>query len=144
MRSGRLDRRITIQRSTSTPSDSGEPELEWGDLAAVWAWMAPVRGSERFTNPQLVAEEQIEFRIRYSATVADLTPLDRIIYPSLSGSLPTKRVHDILAVHEIGRREGLQIITQRRPDVLTFEDIPGIFDFSRSSNSALIVLLEDI
>lgn len=84
--------------------------------------MSPVRGDERFSAPEIAAFEQIEFRIRYSADVADLSPKDRIIYPALSADSPAevpaaRRIHDILAVLEIGRREGLQIITQRRPDV---------------------------
>lgn len=123
MRGGRLDRLITIQRKTSTASDSGEPQDTWTTIAPLRrpASMAPVRGDERFNIPQISALEQIEFRIRYSSDVAALSPQDRIIHPALSADSPepaVRKIHDVLAVHEIGRREGLQIITQRRPDVL--------------------------
>lgn len=124
MRAGRLDRRITIQRKVITLSDSGEPIKHWGTLAERSASMTPVRGDERFNDPQFIAEEQIEFRVRYSSVLSDLNPLDRVIYPSLvSGAALVRRIHDILAVHEIGRREGLQIITRRRPDVLVHESL---------------------
>jgi len=124
MRAGRLDRLITIQRKTITASDSGEPVESWtavGDIRRA-ASMLPVRGEERFGEPQLVGKEQIEFRVRYSVELAALTPQDRIVHPALSEASPedvpdTRRIHDILAVHEIGRREGLQIITARRADV---------------------------
>lgn len=120
MRAGALDRRITIQRKTVTQSPSGAPRETWSNLAQRRpASRKPVRGDERFNTPQLVAREQIEFRIRYSADVANLTPKDRIIEPALSGNETpeTRAIYDILAVHEIGRREGLQIITARRADV---------------------------
>lgn len=123
MRAGRLDRLITIQRKTSTASSSGEPQESWSDIVTRRpASLAPVRADERFAGPQIGATEQVEFRIRYSQDVADLSPLDRIIYPALSADSPDEsstgnRRYDILAVHEIGRREGLQIIAFRRPDV---------------------------
>ncbi|MPZ58441.1 MAG: hypothetical protein GEU91_18500 [Rhizobiales bacterium] len=124
MRAGRLDRLITIQRKTVTLSPSGEPVETWMTIAARRsASMAPVHGDERYSDPQRVAQDQIEFRIRYSSNVAELTPQDRIIHPALPADLPepepeTRQIHDVLAVHELGRREGLRIITQRRADVL--------------------------
>ena len=120
----RFDRIVTIQRKTETPSDSGEPVEVWENLvlrhsASMW----PVRGDERFAAPQEVASDQIEFRIRYSSDVAALSPLDRIIHPALElgedpDDAPTRYIHDVLLVQEIGRREGLKIITLRRADVL--------------------------
>ena len=108
MRAGLMDRRITLQRKSSTPSSSGDPVVTWAALATVWANVSPVRGDERFTDPQYAAKEQTDFRIRYSSDVADLSPLDRILYQSAT--------YDILAVHELGRRETLQIIAFRRAD----------------------------
>lgn len=124
MRAGRLDRLITIQRKSVTASDSGEPQESWATVGTLRraASMSPVKGDERFSNPQINALEQVEVRVRYSADVAALTPQDRIIYPALEEASPEntpagRNIYDVLAVHEIGRREGLQIITQRRPDV---------------------------
>ena len=116
MKAGKLDRRITVQRKTSTQSDSGQPLDTWATLVGPrWAAVAPVRGDERFTAPQYAAKQQTEFKIRWSQDVADLTPLDRIIYPY--GSENEADIYDVLAVHEIGRQEGMQIITFRRADV---------------------------
>src|SRR5262245_19560348 len=108
MRAGRLDRLITIQRKTVTLSDSGHPSEVWTDVVTRRpASVLPVRGDERFGDPQIVATEQVEFRIRHSQNVADLGPQHRIIYPALSGDSPDesvveRRVYDILSVHEIG------------------------------------------
>lgn len=123
MKPGRLDRLVTIQRHSTTPSDSGEPVETWAVVGALrqYASMAPVRGEERFVrSDQRVGLDQIEFIIRYSSDVAELEPKDRVIYPALEASsdTPTTRaIYDILAVHEVGRRQGLRIITERRADV---------------------------
>lgn len=128
MQAGRLDRLVTIQRHTTALGDDGHPTDSWSTLGEQRrpASMRPLRGDERFSAPQYVASEQVEFRIRYAATVDDLSPKDRIIYPAFTdaevGASPspdaeTRRVYDIIAVHEIGRREGLQIFTARRSDV---------------------------
>jgi head-tail adaptor len=118
MRAGRLDRHITIQRKSSSYSDTGEPIDTWSALAADKpASVSPVRGEERFSGEQYIARQQTEFRVRWSSDLADLTPLDRIIYPSAdAGDPPTASIYDVMAVHEIGRREGLQIITARQTD----------------------------
>lgn len=123
MRAGRLDRSITIQRKSVTTSDSGEPTETWSTLVGRRAaGYRPLKAEERFTGEQLVGQEQVEFRIRWSADVAGLSQLDRIVYPALSEDSPedepeTRAIYDVLAVSEIGRREGLAIIAQRRSDV---------------------------
>lgn len=128
MPAGKLDRKITIQRKSSTLSDSGDPVETWTNIAVrLSASMWPFRGTEGFSNPQETAYEQIEFRIRYSLDVADLMPQDRIIYPALTEAqaadagyvIPGRSIHDVLGVLEINRREGFKIITQRRPDATT-------------------------
>lgn len=129
MQAGRLDRLITVQRNTPTAGEDGHPVESWATIGDPRrpASMRPVRGEERFTAPQYIASEQIEFRVRYADTVAALTPLDRIIYPAFTSAetdsppatIETRRIHDVMAVHEIGRREGLLIMTARRADVTT-------------------------
>lgn len=123
MRAGRLDRLMTIQRKTVTASDSGEPVETWTTIVERRAaGYRPLKGDERFTGEQVIGTEQVEFRIRYSSNVAALSQQDRIIYPALADESPedepdTRNIYDVLAVHEVGRREGLLIITQRRSDV---------------------------
>jgi head-tail adaptor len=123
MRAGKLDRLIDIQRADMVMSPGGEPTLTWANVVTRRAASyAPVAGSERFSAPQLAALEQVEFRIRYSQNVAELMPQDRIIYPSPEGSPPApiteRQIYNIIAVNEIGRREGLAIMTVRRADVV--------------------------
>lgn len=124
MRSARLDRLITIQRKSVAQSDSGAIAETWVTLLArrrssIWT---PQTGSESFVDPQLIARERFEWLIRYSRELAGLTPQDRIIYPALSDDSPEdipdeRNIYDIVSVHEYGRREGLRIVTARRPDI---------------------------
>ena len=118
MRGGRLDRRVAVQRFTSTQSGSGAPIELWSSIGLHrWASKAAVSGVERFGSQQLEAKEQVEFRLRWADDLADLQPIDRIIEPaSDAGPTPPERsIYDIIAVLEIGRREGLRVITTRRP-----------------------------
>lgn len=129
MRAGRLDRLIDIQRSAAVASDSGEQVITWSNIVSRRAaGIVPIQGSERFITPQVSAMDQLEFRIRHFADVADLSPRDRIIYPALAASSPPgtpveSQIYNILSVNEISRREGLRIIAARKPDTTTMEQI---------------------
>ena len=105
MRSGRLDRRITLQRKTVVANSYGEPIETWVDLATVWAEYLPTGGVERYAATQMVAEADTRWRIRYRA---DLTPIDRLSYAG--------RIYDVTGVVEIGRREGLEIYSKARAE----------------------------
>jgi head-tail adaptor len=115
MRAGTLDRRVALQRQSTSPSDSGEPQILWTTIAQRWALKMPVAGIERYGGEQLEAKEQVEFRLRWSLDIADLQPADRLIEPAQDASSPPGRsVYDIIAVLEIGRHEILRVITTRR------------------------------
>jgi SPP1 family predicted phage head-tail adaptor len=113
---GRLDRRIILQRRSSDLSASGDPVGTWSTIATRWASVVPVRGTEQFAIPQITSKEIVEIGIRYSAATADLHPGDRVVFPSSADPAATPIVvYDILAVHELGRREGQKIIAERQP-----------------------------
>lgn len=123
MRAGRLDRFITIQRNMPTEDTDGGKIDSWATLGQLRtpASVMSVGGDERFTSPQLVAQDQVEFLVRYSEALMALSPVDRIIYPAFEANSPavpeTRRIYDVLTVAEVGRREGLKIKTVRRSDV---------------------------
>jgi SPP1 family predicted phage head-tail adaptor len=105
VRSGRLDRRLTLQRRTLIENDYGEPVETWTDLATVWAEKIPVRGAERYAAMQTVAEVEERFKIRYRK---GLTPLDRVVCAGTT--------YDVKGVLEIGRREGWEILAKGRAE----------------------------
>jgi head-tail adaptor len=122
VRYGRLDRKITIQRKAVSFADDGSEVETWTDLAASrWASVGPVSGDEKFSVPQVNAHQQTEFLVRWSDTIAGLTPKDRIIYPRVPATspetpIPDTSIYDVSAVHEVGRRQALRIIATRRTD----------------------------
>ena len=105
MRSGRLDRRLTLQRRTLTENDYGEPVETWTTLATVWAEKIPVRGAERYAAIQTVAEVDTRFKIRYRT---DVSPLDRVVCAGTT--------YDVKGVLEIGRKIGWEIYATARAE----------------------------
>jgi len=101
MLAGRLDKRITIQVSTSDSRDSfGDSTPAWTDLATVWAEIVPISGREFWAAQAVNAEKDLRITIRYRD---DITPKNRIVYGS--------RVFDIQSVIDMrGMREELQIM----------------------------------
>jgi head-tail adaptor len=131
MIAGRLDRQISVLRKALTLSASGEAIEAWSPVVErLAASMLPLKGEERFTGEQYVASEQTEFRVRWRAELVTLSPLDRIVEPALAAadystsppgllleaSIADRRQYDVMAVHELGRREGLRILAARRVD----------------------------
>lgn len=97
---GNLDRRVTIQQRTDVQDTYGAPVPTWSDLAEVWAQVTPVRGVERMTAEQLTSDATTRIRIRYRAGITELL---RVSYEG--------KVYQIHAVLEVGRREGLDLLT---------------------------------
>lgn len=103
MKFGRMDSRILIERATLTTNAYGERAMSWSTLATVWADVIFREGSgnEAIQSLQLMSKQPVHFIIRYSTTVAGVTPKDRVTYNS--------KVYNIEAIQEIGRNEGLRL-----------------------------------
>lgn len=105
---GELDRRITLERFTETRDSFNEPVKTWATLATVWATFTPLSDGERFRASETAANASARFLIRYSTTVSDLDPKDRLTFGGV--------VYQILHVKEVGRREGVEITAAARAD----------------------------
>jgi SPP1 family predicted phage head-tail adaptor len=94
--------------------DSGEMTASWEEQATVWAERRDLKGSERFEAQQTAAKVEAEYRIRYPTAYMP-TPSDtwRVV------DLGTDREFDIVAVLEIGRREGLSLLVSGRAEAVT-------------------------
>lgn len=103
MQAGKLDRRITIQSATLIDDGYGGQVETWGDVATVWAQFLPGGGNERFASAQVYAETQARFRIRWRA---GLSPKNRVLFDG--------KAWDVLAVDEIGRRDGIELRVKAR------------------------------
>jgi len=107
MRFGKMDRRISVERATLTTNAYGERVETWAALATVWADVTyRVGGSESIQSEQIFSEQRVNFTIRYSNTLSNLKTSDRVTYNS--------EIYQIEGVQEIGRNEGIRLITTLR------------------------------
>jgi SPP1 family predicted phage head-tail adaptor len=80
MSAGNLDRRIVIERSTSTPNAFNEPVETWAPLITVWAERKDVSDAEKMSAGQISSMLMSRFVIRSSAAAKGVKPSDRISY----------------------------------------------------------------
>jgi SPP1 family predicted phage head-tail adaptor len=105
MEAGKLDRRITVERATTTTDAYGGEVATWVPLGTVWAAVEPISDGERFRAAEVAAQVTTRFRIRWGLGV---TVEDRVVYDG--------RTYGIVGVKEIGRREGQEITAAARAE----------------------------
>lgn len=98
MRAGKLDREITIQRSTRVRDDSGNSVYTWSDIATLRAQIVQASTEEFIRGWGASDETVIIFRVRW---LDGIQLSDRIL---LDG-----RIHNLKEIKEIGRRRGLEL-----------------------------------
>ena len=105
MNIGALDRRITLQRPTTSTNDYGEREVTWSTYATVWAAIErKPSASERVSGEQVLSYQNVVFLIRSSKSIGALEASYRVSYDS--------KIYDILGVQEVGRLDQLRVITE--------------------------------
>lgn len=109
--SRKLDRRITIQRATKVKDGLGTEIPAWSNLAKVWAQRVPQRAIETWKAGGTAATREVMWRIRWSEKVGDVSATDRLVYKGA--------VMEISGTEEIGRREGIEIITVDSGEVVS-------------------------
>ncbi|WP_275788570.1 phage head closure protein [Pararhizobium gei] len=100
MRSGRLDRTITVQRSTESIDAAGTPSFVWSDVATVRAEIIEASAQEFIRASGENTEAVTIFRIRFLDGIATD---DRVLFDG--------RLHNIRQITEIRRRKGLELRT---------------------------------
>ena len=104
MRSGQLDRRITLYRRTEGKDSAGQPVDEWQKLGNVWASWNPVRGSRRWQAQQHVERAAGYFEIRWRPGIL---PVDEVEYDGMRFKVEG-------VPEEVGRRVGLRLHVSAR------------------------------
>lgn len=105
---GKRDRRIVLQRATSTKNGLNEDVKQWSALGTRWAEKLDVSDGEQLRAAQMGATITTRFRVLRDSLTATLTPRDRIVLGSL--------VYEITGIKEIDP-DGLEITTTARPDL---------------------------
>lgn len=100
MKAGALDRRVTIERATVIQDPYGEEIETWAPLATVSAQVVQQSGREFLAAEAMQAEVRVLFRLRW---IEGIQETDRVSYGD--------RMHNIQEVKELGRREGLELMT---------------------------------
>lgn len=97
----RLDRSITLERSTTTLNADREEVTAWAPIATVAAQRLE-NGSREFLRAYGQAEEgEAVFRVRF---IAGITTADRIVFDGDS--------LELVGIVELGRRAGLDLRTK--------------------------------
>lgn len=107
---GRLDRRVRLMQARTVKNALNEDVVSWVTLATVYGSKTDVSDGERVRAAEVAAVITTRFVVRYSMTTRQLTPRDRVVLDGL--------VYDIVGIKEVGRREGLEITANARPDVV--------------------------
>jgi head-tail adaptor len=109
---GQRDRPVTIQQLTESVSASGFPSETWTTLASV-VWMSKndVAGDEKFAADRLSAVGRTRWEMGYRA---DMDP-DVLDVPKLRRLLYQGRYYDIVSASQIGRKEGLELLSLLNP-----------------------------
>ena len=103
MRSGRLNRRITIQELSISKNQYSEDIESWVDVATIWAHIEPLRGREYWQAKQVVGEVTGRITIRYLAGIDEKM---RVIYGN--------KTYNILAVINLDERNRtLQLLVRQ-------------------------------
>jgi SPP1 family predicted phage head-tail adaptor len=105
---GRMDRRLVIQRASTSRNDFNEPIETWSTLTTVYANRRDASAGEAYKAQEVGAEISCRFTVRFSSVLATVTPTDRILY---SG-----RLYNITGVRETKRNRWLEIDTIARSD----------------------------
>jgi SPP1 family predicted phage head-tail adaptor len=107
---GSLDRRIVIERATSTVNALNEPVETWSTYATVWAQRKDVSDGEKLAAGQVGSHLSSRFVIRSNTTTTAITPSDRI---SHDGALWS--IHGIKETQD-GRYRFLEITAAKDAD----------------------------
>lgn len=108
MRAGTLRHKVTIQKLDGTLDAAGQENQTWVDVVQAWAAIEPLRGDERFTAQQEVAQVTTRIRTRFLDLGLDpvgVRPKMRVKFIDLAQNPDLTRLYDILAVINVGQRD---------------------------------------
>ena len=103
MQIGDLDRRITIQQSTTTTNNYGEKVDSWATYRKVWGMLSYERGDEQFEAKQKTAVRVVKWTVRYDSSITEKM---RISWDS--------GIYDIRSIEQISREKYLVLKCERK------------------------------
>ena len=101
MRSGKLDRRISLQTATDTQDVYGQAVSVWATTYTVWADVFPMPYTEQVEGDRKTEGTMFKMRIRYQPSIVNTM---RVSYGAY--------YYDIISIQEGNRQEYLDLIVQ--------------------------------
>jgi SPP1 family predicted phage head-tail adaptor len=111
LRSGALDKRITIQRAGQQDDGFGRVQGAFVPWLRLWARKMDVSDAERVRAAEQGAELTSRFRIRASAEARAISAAHQLVYHGPLGDIS----HEITGVKDV-ENDGLEITAVARPD----------------------------
>jgi head-tail adaptor len=106
MAAGKRDRKIVIERASSSVDDYGGETPQWQQFCEAWADINYGQGSERREAAQESAQVAATFQVLANEDTRDVTPLDRINFEGfwdIISNVPNRRKYrDITAIRQGG------------------------------------------
>jgi hypothetical protein len=123
MEPGERDRAVTIQQLAESTGSSGAPVETWTTLVTpVWMRRMQVRMTERFASHQLTTVPDTQWEMGYRADMdpsfVDVPKRRRLVElfdDEVDGNIGW--IYEIVAADQIGRREGIELMTSGRKPV---------------------------
>lgn len=108
MEVGERDRAVTIQQLVESVPESRFPAERWTTLSGlVWMRKMDAKASERDTADQIAARFDTQWEMGYATNMdpelIDVPKKRRLLYQG--------RVYEIVGASQIGRREGIELLT---------------------------------
>jgi SPP1 family predicted phage head-tail adaptor len=108
---GERDRYVRLETRTPAVDSVGAPtDGDWSTLRSDWAAIVAITGRERMAASQEAASADTRWRLRYhldmDPEVVDVASLRRLVYQG--------RVYDIVSAQQLGRRDGIELMTISR------------------------------
>lgn len=107
---GSLDRRITIQRATTTTNAFNEPVPAFADLCTVWAARRDVSDGEKLAAGGIGAALATRFTVRSSIETRTVTAKDRIVHEGATWQITGSKEADL------GRQRYIEISATKDSD----------------------------
>lgn len=114
---GKRNRKVLVERGTSTQDEYGSPVTTWATLWGGWASWRRAGARETLAAAEVGATVTDVFDLPYTPTSKDITPEDRLIYDG--------KTYDIAEAAEIGFHEGVTVKASARVETpVTDEESP--------------------
>jgi len=109
---GELSRKITIQKKVKTTNRYGEITYSWENYTTPWAKVTFKKGSEGYDAEKLIAENEVEFKIRKHPSIKYNEELS-ILYEN--------HRYDITYIKEDGIRPIYLVFTSNRNTLVNID-----------------------